>query len=57
VFPRLGKHIVGHTSFTAPDYLTHLGFLVNVKLEQPMTAEFIDTLNELAHWLPRLRSL
>ena len=51
VFPRLGRHLAGQKTFEAPAYYRQLGFDVVVALQQPMTEEFIDTLNNLAHWL------
>src|SRR5258708_24553009 len=51
VFPRLGHHMVGRNTFSAPDYYRQLGFDGVVTLKEPMTEEFIDTLNSLAHWL------
>lgn len=51
VFPRLGRHLAGSTCFEAPAYYRQLGLHVQVELEQPMTVEFIDGLNEIAHWI------
>jgi hypothetical protein len=51
VFPRLARHLVGQTSFDAPPYYRQHGHDVEVQLAEPMTEEFIDDLNRLAHWL------
>jgi hypothetical protein len=51
VFPRLHNEMAGQTEFEAPEYYRQLGYNVSVKLSQPMTAEFIDGLFELGHWL------
>jgi hypothetical protein len=51
VFPRLQSNMAGQTEFEAPQYYRQLGYNVSVKLAQPMTAEFIDGLFELGHWL------
>jgi hypothetical protein len=50
-FPRLHNEMAGQTEFEAPEYYRQLGYNVSVKLSQPMTAEFIDGLFELGHWL------
>lgn len=51
VFPRLHKGMAGQKEFEAPAYYRQLGYNVSVKLSQAMTAEFIDGLFELGHWL------
>jgi hypothetical protein len=51
VFPRLGHHLVGKSKFEAPPYYRQLGFNVEVELGSPMTCEFIDGLNDIAHWI------
>src|SRR5690349_17963066 len=51
VFPRLEMRMVGQSAFRAPDYYQQLGYDVAVKLSEPMTAEFIDGLFEMGHWL------
>jgi len=47
----LGTHLVGQQTFEAPEYYRQHGHDVAVTLPEPMTAEFIDDLNNLAHWL------
>src|SRR5688500_678552 len=51
VFPRLDNSLVGQTEFRAPGYYQQLGLDVSVKLSSPMTAEFIDGLFDLGHWI------
>jgi hypothetical protein len=51
VFPRLGRHLAGEKWFEAPPYYRQLGYNVEVQLAQPMTVEFIDGLNDIAHWI------
>jgi len=51
VFPRLENGMVGQSAFRAPEYYQQLGYDVSVKLSAPMTAEFINGLFEMGHWL------
>jgi hypothetical protein len=51
VFPRLGRHLVGERVFKAPEYYRQHGHNVVVELPEPMTPDFINGLNSLAHWL------
>jgi len=51
VFPRLGADMVGRKMFEAPQYYRQHGHDVVVRLPEPMTAEFVNGLNSLAHWL------
>ena len=42
---------MGQRTFEAPQYYRQQGHNVVVTLSDPMTAEFISDLNNLAHWL------
>ena len=45
VFPRLGTHLAGQQTFEAPEYYRQHGHDVVVTLPEPVSAEFINGLN------------
>ncbi|MCK4426862.1 MAG: hypothetical protein KAW16_00105 [candidate division Zixibacteria bacterium] len=51
VFPALTDEIVGHCEFTTAPYYLRRGYMAQIKLEKPITPDFLKENRKLVKWI------